>query len=103
MAMFDLDGLWSPSDLIKRERSLKEEYKVWESDKGRWEARFDARMDKLTEWETNTLKWEREVLEREGMLAGWDEADLGGKLAKILNFSFVTVERAEIWIIKILR
>ena len=73
MAKLDLDGLWSPSELIKWEKKLREDSKGWKAAKVKWKERFDHRMDKLTEWETNTLKREREVSEREGMLAGRED------------------------------
>ena len=35
MAKVDLDGIWSPSQLIRWEQSLREEYRGWEADKAR--------------------------------------------------------------------
>ena len=63
MAKIDC-GVWTPW-----EQSLREEYKDWESDKARWEVRFDKKMNMVLDREVSALAWEKEVTESEGHLA----------------------------------
>ena len=90
MAKIDCDSLWTPSQLIRWEQSLRDEYKGWEANKSRWEAHFDKKMDKVMEMEISALSWEKEITEREGLLAGREEAilsremDLAGREEKLL-------------------
>ena len=90
MAKIGCGGLWTPSQLMYWEQSLCEEYKDWEADKARWEARFDKKMDKVTEMEISALAWEKEITECEGHFACREEAicsremDLAGREEKLL-------------------
>ena len=90
MAKVDCGSLWTPSQLLSWEQSLREEYRDWEGDKAHWEIRFDKKMDMVSEREISALAWEKELTEGEGHLAGREEGirsrdmDLAGKEEKLL-------------------
>ena len=94
MSKIDSSSLWTPSQLLTWEQSLREEYKDWESDKARWETRFDKKMNMVSAREVSALAWEKELTEREGHLAGREEAirsremDLAGKEEKLLSDAY---------------
>ena len=74
MSKIDSSRIWSPSQLLTWEQSLCEEYRDWESDKSRWESRYDKRIKLVSAREADALAWEKDLTEREGLLAGHEEA-----------------------------
>ena len=94
MSKIDCGGLWIPSHLLTWEQSLREECRDWESDKACWETRYDKKMNLVSAREVSALEWERELTEREGHLAGREEAirsremDLAGKEEKLLSDAY---------------
>ena len=94
MSKIDCGGLWTPSQLLTCKESLREEYRDWESDTARWEARYDKKMNLVSAREVSALEWEKELTEREGHLAGREEAirsremDLAGKEEKLLSDAY---------------
>ena len=55
MSKLDSSHIWSPSQLLTWEQSLREEYRDWESDKSRWEARYDKKVKLVNARETDAL------------------------------------------------
>ena len=94
MSKIDSSRLWSPSQLLTWEQSLREEYRDWESDKSRWESRYDKRINLVSAREVSALAWEKELTEHEGHLVGREEAirsremDLAGKEEKLLSDAY---------------
>ena len=90
MSKIDSSGLWTPSQLLTWKQSLREEYRDWESDKSCWESLYNKRINLVSAREVSALAWEKELTEREGHLAGREEAihsremDLAGKEEKLL-------------------
>ena len=94
MSKLDSSCIWSPSQLLTWEQSLREEYRDWESDKSRWEARYNKKVKLVSARETDALAWEKELTEREGHLAGCEEAirsremDLASKEEELLSDAY---------------
>ena len=61
MSKIDSSGLWTPSQLLTWEQSLREEYRDWESDKSRWESCYDKRINLVSAREASALAWEKEL------------------------------------------
>ena len=68
MSKLDSSHIWSPSQLLTWEQSLREEYCDWESDKNRYEARYDKKVRLVIARENDALSWKKVLAERKSLL-----------------------------------